>query len=70
MDDLEKLCKEGDEHGVRKIMQDIWITDKECQRKEFACNQATNSMLYYTIKLDLTYNSVQVQRKIWNFQLE
>ena len=44
--DLEMLYKEGDEHGVRKVMQDIWITDKERQRNEFASDQATNSTLY------------------------
>ena len=57
-EDLEKLYKEGDEHGVRKMMQDIWITDKVRQRMEFACDQAANSMLYYNKTIRLTNNSV------------
>jgi len=44
-DELETLYKEGDEHGVRKIMEDIWITDKERQREQFTHDQAANSML-------------------------
>ena len=49
-EDVEKLYKEGDEHGVRKVMQDIWITDKEHQRMEFACDQVTHSTSYYNKK--------------------
>jgi len=44
-DELETLYKEGDEHGVRKILEDIWITDKERQRERFTHDQAANSML-------------------------
>ena len=57
-EDVEKLYKEGDEHAVRKVMQDIWITDKEHQRMEFTCDQATNSTLYCNKKINLTNNSV------------
>ena len=42
-EDLEKLCKEGDEHGVGRIMKDLWITDNERKRQEFNTDQAKNS---------------------------
>ena len=41
--DLEALCKEGDEHGVGRLMKDLWITDNERKRQEFSCDQAKNS---------------------------
>lgn len=44
-DELEKLCKEGDEHGAGSIMKDIWITDQDRRSKEFFDDQASNSML-------------------------
>jgi len=56
-DDLEALYKEGDQHGVRKVMEDIWVTDKEHQREEFTYDQATNSMLC-SIAHNLTYESL------------
>ena len=31
-EDLEKLCKEEDGHGVGRIMKDLWITDNKCMR--------------------------------------
>ena len=42
-EDLEALCKEGDEHGVRRLMKDLWITDNERKRQEFSSDQAKNS---------------------------
>lgn len=42
--ELEELYKEGDDHGIRKQMQDIWITDKERQRDEFTHDQTTNDI--------------------------
>ena len=27
-DDLEKLFKEGNEHGIGELMKEIWFTDK------------------------------------------
>ena len=42
-EDVEKLCKEGDEHGVGGIMKDIWITDNECRNQEFSTDQGKNS---------------------------
>ena len=35
-DDLEKLFKEGNEHGVGDIMKDVWFTDKKRQIQEFS----------------------------------
>ena len=35
-EDLETLCKEGDEHGVGRLMKDLWITDNERKRQEFS----------------------------------
>ena len=42
-DDLEKLFKEGDEHGVGEMMKDIWFTDKKCQIQQFSHDQVSNS---------------------------
>ena len=42
-EDLEALCKEGDEHGVGRLMKDLWITDNERKRQEFSSDQAKNS---------------------------
>jgi len=52
-DELENLYKEGDKHGVRKIMQDIWVTDKERQRDEFTHDQAINGTHIVEIKLGI-----------------
>jgi len=56
-DDLEALYKEGDQHGVRKVMEDIWVTDKGRQQDEFTHDQATNSTLC-SIAHNLTYKSL------------
>ena len=56
-DGLEALYKEGDQHGVRKGMEDIWVTDKERQRDEFTHDQATNSVLC-NIVYNITYESL------------
>jgi len=34
-DDLEKLFKEGNEHGVWELMKEIWFTDKKRQTQQF-----------------------------------
>ena len=47
--ELDKLCKEGDKHGVGSIMKCIWITDKDRRNKEFFDDQATNSKLTYVV---------------------
>ena len=39
-DDLEKLFKEGNEHGVGELMKEIRFTDKERQVQQFANDQA------------------------------
>ena len=31
LNDLEKLFKEGNEHGVGELMKEIWFTDKKRQ---------------------------------------
>ena len=41
-DDLEKLFKEGNEHGVGDIMKDVWFTDKKRQIQEFSHDQSSN----------------------------
>ena len=41
-EDLEALCKEGDEHGVGRLMKDLWIADNERKRQEFSSDQAKN----------------------------
>lgn len=41
-DDLEKLFKEGNEHGVGELMKEIWFTDKKRQTQQFANDQAAN----------------------------
>jgi len=41
-DDLEKLLKEGNEHGVGNLMKEIWFTDKKRQAQQFANDQAAN----------------------------
>ena len=33
----------GDEHGVGRLMKDLWITDNERKRQEFSSDQAKNS---------------------------
>ena len=35
-DDLEKLLREGDKHGVGGFMNEIWFTDKKRQTQQFA----------------------------------
>ena len=47
--ELDKLCEEGDKHGVGSIMKGIWITDKDRRNKEFFDDQATNSKLMYIV---------------------
>ena len=32
-DELEKLFKEGDQHGVGDVMKSIWLTNKNHQKK-------------------------------------
>ena len=41
-EDLEKLFKEGNEHGVGKQMKEIWFTDKKRQAQQFTNDQAGN----------------------------
>ena len=41
-DDLEKMFKEGNEHGVGELMKEIWFTDKKRQTQQFANDQAAN----------------------------
>ena len=42
-DELKKLFDEGDQHGVGDIMKSVWLTDKNCQKKEFNHDQERNS---------------------------
>ena len=42
-EELEKLFVEGDQHGVCNLMKNIWFTDKQCQNREFSCDQVHNS---------------------------
>jgi len=44
-DDLEKLCLEGEKHGVGKLMKDIWVTDTQQRKEQFFNDQAKTSML-------------------------
>ena len=44
-DELEKLFKEGDEHGVGSLMKSIWHTDKDRQKTDFCSDQEHNSEL-------------------------
>ena len=46
-DELEKLFQEGDQHNVGNLMKNIWYTDKDRQRKEFANDQLRNGKGYY-----------------------
>ena len=46
-DELEKLFQEGDQHNVGNLMKNIWYTDKDRQRKEFANDQSRNGKGYY-----------------------
>ena len=41
-DDLEKLFKEGNEHGIGELMKEIWFTDKKRQTQQSANDQAAN----------------------------
>ena len=41
-DDLEKLFKEGYEHGVGEMMKEIWFTDKKRQTQQSSHDQASN----------------------------
>ena len=45
-DDLEKLFKEGNEHGVWELMKEIWFTDKKRQTQQFANDQVANGEVY------------------------
>ena len=45
-DDLEKLFKEGNEHGVGELMKEIWFTDKKRQVQQFANDQAANGKFH------------------------
>lgn len=42
-EELEKLFKEGEQHGVGSLMKSVWFTDKDRQRKEFTQDQDRNS---------------------------
>ena len=44
-DELEKLFKEGDEHGVGSLMKSIWYTDRDHQKTDFCHDQDHNSTL-------------------------
>ena len=41
-EELEKLFQEGNQHNVGNLMKNIWYTDKDRQRKEFAQEQLQN----------------------------
>lgn len=41
-EELEKLFQEGNQHNVGNLMKNIWYTDKDRQRKEFAQDQLQN----------------------------
>lgn len=41
-DDLEKLFKEGNGHGVGELMKEIRFTDKKRQTQQFANDQTAN----------------------------
>ena len=44
-DELEKLFKEVDEHGVGSLMKSIWYTDMDHQKTDFCHDQDHNSKL-------------------------
>ena len=54
-DDLEKLLKEGNEHGVGELMKEIWFTDRKCQIQQFANDQATNGEICCSLLKVLTF---------------
>ena len=45
-DELAKLFKEGDEHGVGSLMKSIWYTDRDRQKTDFCRDQEQNSELW------------------------
>lgn len=42
-EDLDKMYQEGDQHGVGSLMKTLWLTDKDCQKKQFFSDQEKNS---------------------------
>ena len=54
-DDLEKLLKEGNEHGVGELMKEIWFTDRKRQIQQFANDQATNGEICCSLLKVLTF---------------
>ena len=45
-DDLEKLLREGNEHGVGELIKEIWFTDRKRQTQQLANDQATNGEVH------------------------
>ena len=45
-DELEKLFKEADEHGVGTLMKSTWYTDRDSQKTDFCCDRDCNSELW------------------------
>ena len=54
-DDLEKLLKEGNEHGVGELMKEIWLTDRKRQIQQFTNDQATNGEICCSLLKVLTF---------------
>ena len=40
---IDKVFKEGEQHGVGDIMKSLWFMDKECRKSEFRYDQEHNS---------------------------
>ena len=50
-DELEKLFKDGEEHGVGSLMKIIWYTDKDRQKNDFCQDQERNSEYLLRLKM-------------------
>ena len=50
-DELEKLFKDGEEHGVGSLMKIIWYTDKDRQKNDFCQDQERNSEYLSCLKM-------------------
>ena len=61
-DELHKLFKEGNEHGVGELMKDIWFTDKKRPSQKFANDQAVNGSIKIIDMFLLCYYSNWQQR--------
>lgn len=65
-EELEKLFQEGDQHNVGNLMKNIWYTDKDRQRKEFAQDQLQNGkrLLFVAFLFDV----ISHRSKWWSWK--